>query len=273
MTTDRRLFRAVLAAAAVVIVAAGVAVAVLLTNGRQPVEDPSGMPPPTVGAPYTSSWVDDFTGDQVNRADWAVYDTRGTASPRGPKSASLTTVTGGVLTLRVARVGGVWTGSGVASRRLHFTYGEVLIRARYSRGYGAKAVALLWPEHGWPPEIDFFETDTTDPAHTRVGLTNHYSPADRMQHNYVTARPCWHCYPLPGFNPADGHTYGVQWTRGGVTYTVDQQPVATQLGHAPRVRMWLGLSNNLGRGDAKRPDASTPSTVDFDVDWVDYLTT
>jgi hypothetical protein len=33
--------------------------------------------------------------------------------------------------------------------------------------------------------------------------------------------------------------------------------------------MWLGLQN--GKGGAG-PDASTPATVDFDIDWVQFAT-
>jgi beta-glucanase (GH16 family) len=173
-----------------------------------------------------------------------------------------------MLHLRVTKVEGTWMGAGVYSRKVHTTYGEVQVRARYDHGAGTKAVALMWPEVGWPPEIDFLET-STDADHSRNGLTTHYGTREDhgMQHDYVAAADGWHTDVIPGYDSADWHTYGTIWTPDAVTYTVDGRTVAVQAGHAPDQRMWLGMQNGLG---GTGPDASTPATVDFDVDWVQF---
>jgi beta-glucanase (GH16 family) len=229
--------------------------------------DPSGEDPaPLTG--YSTQYTEEFIGTALNGLDWAAYNNQTSTQPAGPRCSCNALVSDGVLHLRMTKVNGIWMGAGVSSRKVHTTYGQVQVRARYDHGAGTKAVALLWPEVGWPPEIDFFET-TTDATHSRNGLTNHYGATNLMQHNYVAASPGWHTFVIPNYDTADWHTYGTIWTPDSVTYTVDGTTVAVQAGHAPNQRMWLGLQN--GKGGAG-PDASTPPTVDFDIDWVQFAT-
>jgi beta-glucanase (GH16 family) len=112
---------------------------------------------------------DDFNGLSLDISKWGVYN-------GGSRRAANTFVSNGVLTLR-NQLSGSWTAAGLSSSRpLKQTYGRYVVRARFDRGYGIRAVALLWPAGGgWPPEIDFLEINANDPARTHNNLTNHFT--------------------------------------------------------------------------------------------------
>lgn len=234
--------------------------------------DPSGQNPPGSLPGYTRQYVDEFTGTALNGNDWTAYNNPNSTKPQGPKVAQNAIVKNGRLKLRVTKVNGVWMGAGVYSKVVHTTYGRVILRAKYDHGYGAKGVALMWPEsHPWPPEIDFFEVGT-DTNHSKEWMTNHYDTDNKQQHNYVGAAPGWHVYVIPNFDTSQWHTYDMQWTPDAITYRVDGTVVATQSGHAPNIRMWLGMQNSLGRTADTKPNSTTPWKVDLTIDWVDFLT-
>lgn len=217
--------------------------------------DPSGAGIPSLPG-WTLRFSDDFTGSAVNTAHWSVYN----GNPHGhggPKSAKNAIVHDGMLTLRVTKLDGVWTGAGMSgAKSTTGTYGRFMVRARYSHGVGARATALLWPTTGWPPELDFLEFDARDPDHSKLMLTNHYNPDDEMQQAFI-----------PG-DYTEWHTFGVIWTPTSITYTLDGTVTARMIGHVPTARMWLGLANSLGNN--VQPDRTTPDRVDFDIDWVGY---
>jgi beta-glucanase (GH16 family) len=216
-------------------------------------ETASGATPPS-SAKSASRWKvsfqDDFSGHSINNRKWAVYN-------GGQRSASNAFVRNGHLVLRTSRVNGVWKAAGVtSSRALKQTYGRFVVRARLDRGSGTRAVALLWPTGGvWPPEIDFYELGATDPDRTRAYLTNHYTERNQMQHSVV------------GGDFTKWHRMSVTWRPNRLVYRLDGHRVATQRGHSPNHQMWLGLQSGLGSGRSA-PNSRTPSTVDFEVDWV-----
>jgi beta-glucanase (GH16 family) len=178
-------------------------------------------------------------------------------SKHGPVLPSNVVVHHGMVSLRVARHNGVWSGAGMcACRATTGTYGTYLIRARYDHGLGTHAYALLWPVKGWPPEVDFMEFDARDPMHHQLVLTNHYSSANRMQHAFI-----------PG-DYSRWHTIGLQWTPTSLRYTLDGRTSAVMKGHVPHVPMWLGIANNIGTG--AHPGARTPNPVSLDIDWIAY---
>lgn len=218
---------------------------------------PSGLAPVTHFDGFDLKLLDDFTGNALDPNVYAVYNGTAKASQRGPKSSDLAIVHDGMLTLRVAKVNGVWTGSGLSVRASHGTYGKYRIRARYSHGKGVKSVALLWPEVGWPPEIDFMEFDSRDPDHSALMFTNHYGTREQNFMQHASVRGDW----------TQWHTFAVTWTPDAIKYGVDGHIVATQVGHVPDVPMWLGISNNLAGGG---PDETTPDPVDLDIDWITY---
>lgn len=212
-------------------------------------------------AATTPQWKLAFSDDYTGSALSSAYATFGAASsPRGPKDRALNIVHDGVLTERVTQVNGVWTGSGFClCRATTGLYGKYQLRFRYvTPAVGTKVVALLWPaDGGWPPEVDFTEFDAANPAHNT--LTNHYDSPTSMTHG-----------SYPNVDWTAWHTVALWWTPAALTFRLDGRTVRTLTEHVPHQKMWFGLSNSLGR--TVRPDASTPATVDFDVDWFRYYT-
>jgi beta-glucanase (GH16 family) len=116
-------------------------------------------------------------------------------------------------------------------------------------------VALLWPAHGWPPEIDYFEM--WDGNRQKDLLTNHYSSANKMQHSHVMA------------DFTQWHTIGLEWTPQAITYLLDNKVVAVQTGHVPHQPMWMGFQTTTGAyGPGAAPSSSTPSSVAWDIDYI-----
>lgn len=194
---------------------------------------------------------DDFNGGSLNTGKWGVYN-------GGSRRASNTFVGNGVLTLR-NQLNGTWTAAGLSSARaLKQTYGRYVVRARFDRGYGIRAVALLWPAGGgWPPEINFLEINANDPARTQNNLTNHFTEGGHHQMSHASyACDCtrW-------------HNFEVIWEPGRITYLMDGRITSTMTRGVSSQPMWLGLQTQVG-GISASPNSSTPHVVDFEVDWV-----
>ena len=210
----------------------------------------SAAPTATSGS-FTPAFADNFDGSAVNRGTWGLYN----GGP-GTRVASNAVVHGGMLTLYSRRVNGRWSGAGISTGGKElFTYGKFEFRARLQRGDGTRAVALLWPAHGWPPEIDYFEM--WDGSRQKDLLTNHYSRANKMQHSHVVA------------DFTQWHTIGLEWTPSAIKYILDGRVVATQTGHVPSQPMWMGFQTTTGAyGPGAAPNASTPSSVAWDIDYI-----
>jgi beta-glucanase (GH16 family) len=152
--------------------------------------------------------------------------------------------------------------AGVSSApALRQTYGKYEVRVRMDPGKGVAVVALLWPSRGgWPPEIDFAESGGETSARDHVAATLHYG-ADNAQVQR-TLRGSF----------ARWHVLGVQWTPGLLVYTVDGRTWAEARTHAvPSEPMELDIQTQTGTcGDryAPRPDSTTPSHVNAQIDWV-----
>src|SRR5690242_16956613 len=103
-------------------------------------------------------------GGAVSHRIWTVYK----GKPRcctSHWSPSHVTTHGGVLTIDASRDNGAWTSGGLSmGRSLNQRYGAWSIRFRMDPGVGVKMCALLWPQAGWPPEIDFAENSSADGA-------------------------------------------------------------------------------------------------------------
>jgi beta-glucanase (GH16 family) len=202
------------------------------------------------GQRWDLTFQDDFNGHGINRRHWAVYS-------GGERRSANTIVRDGKLILRTKRTPSGWTAAGVSSSRARtLTYGRYVIRARIDKGYGVRAVALLWPTGGvWPPEVDFFEVDAVDTHRRTNKLTNHYGATNRMTHRqYRGDLTRW-------------HRIGVIWTPRALRFTFDGRVMRAIRHHVPRRDMWLGLQSATG-GVSARAGARTPSAVDFEIDWV-----
>ena len=151
---------------------------------------------------------------------------------------------------------GNWTSAGVTSSRgLTQKYGEYQVRLRIDKGIGVKGVALLWPAEGpWPPEIDFFELGNRN-RDRNVVTVHHGTRADRkmIHRQYEADFTTW-------------QTVGVIWTPTKLEFTLNGRVMETVTNGIPHVPMWLALQSNIGK--YVTVDETTPSVVDYEIDWV-----
>jgi beta-glucanase (GH16 family) len=129
------------------------------------------------------------------------------------------------------------------------------------RGKGVAMIALLWPvRNQWPPEIDFAENGGETHARKSVTATLHYGTANNQIQRTVRA------------DFTNWHVLGVEWTPGLLVYTLDGHRWAIVHSSAvPSQAMELDFQAQAGTcGDryAPCPDATTPSRVDLQIDWV-----
>jgi hypothetical protein len=217
--------------------------------------EPSGMAPPAADAlaGYTQSYVQDFSGSSVP-SGWGVFTGNPGGDPGGQWGASHVTVSGGTLNLNTWRdpaYNNEWVTGGLAQYGIVRTYGAYFVRTRVT-GPGPSQVELLWPTHGWPPEIDFNETDGTV---NKTTATLHFGASNGQDQRSVT------------MNMTQWHTWGVIWTPTLVTYTVDGQVwgsvhVASEISDVP---MTLDLTQQTWC-TSNWACPSAPQTME--VDWV-----
>jgi len=226
---------------------------------------PTGNP-----AGWTLKFADNFQGTTLGPG-WGTYEGEPGGDPGGWWDPSHVVVANNMLQLQCYvdpthanpsnKNGYVCGGVGSANAVIQ-EYGQYQVRFRVDKGDGIGYVALLWPSYtSWPPEIDFAEDGGGDRSETTA---------------------TWHC----GSNGNDNcqkqanldldfsqwHTLGVQWTPTSLVYTVDGSTWATMTGpNIPDVAMEMDLQMQAGVcGDPYTPcpDATTPSRVNMDVDWV-----
>lgn len=225
----------------------------------QPATPSSGFSPTDATSPFSLVFQDDFDGLVIDPTAWSVFSGPGNGR-NGPKAAVNSFVANGSLVLRAQPIAGTWYGAGVANaRRVVQTYGKYEMQVRFDAGYGVRTAALLWPAGGgWPPEVDFYEIEGRDALRTTNMLTNHYRDAagiHRMQHGFVKG------------DYTQWHTVGVEWRPTSLTYTLDGAVVKTMTTNVPQQPMWFGMNVSLG-SPGYRPDATTPSHVDANIDWI-----
>jgi Glycosyl hydrolases family 16 len=231
-------------------VAAGLLLSLaLLGGGRPPVARAASA------SPFTLVQDSEFNGTTLG-SRWTVYDgkPRCCESTWAPGHAR---VSGGRLLLDATKA--TMRSAGVSLRHLNLTYGRWHVRMRMDAGLGIKMCALLWPQAGWPPEIDFAESDSADAARTQLSSTLHYGASNtQIRHHLAIDFTRW-------------HTYGVTWTPGLVRYTVDGRTWAEVAGSmVPSQPMHFGIQTVVGtsNGSGSQPDASTPANVYLHIDFV-----
>jgi beta-glucanase (GH16 family) len=196
-----------------------------------------------------------FTYSSVDRRYWAVYNNA--RAEKAHVAANVVTHNGYVsLQTRYDSSLGKWTTAGMClcnDSNLKRTYGEWEMRARVSAG-DSRAVALLWPTVGWPPEVDFMEmggNGTQGSRHLNT-MTVHYGSRSQnyMIHSSVSGDfTVW-------------HTIGVRWTPTSVQYLLDGTVTRTITSGVPHQQMWFGVQTAPARG-------TTPTKpVTFDIDWM-----
>ena len=233
----------------------GSAASVTFPTGLPDANEPSGVAPPSSTAlpGFVERYVTDFTGSSLP-AGWSVFSGTASGDPGSQWAATHVSVSGGLLSLNAWRdpsYGGQWVTGGLCQCDVASTYGAYFVRSRET-GPGPTVVELLWPVTGWPPEIDFNETDgrtTFSFATLHWGAANHQvqvrTPVDLTQ---------W-------------HTWGVVWTPTTVVYTVDGRVwgVVNAPSEVPHVPMSLHLQQQTWCLQGYACPTSDQSTQ---VDWV-----
>jgi beta-glucanase (GH16 family) len=173
-------------------------------------------------------------------------------------------VHGGLLTMRIGRdpaYGYKWIAAGMSQgRSVNQTYGWWSVRFRMGKGAGTAFAMMLWPQKGWPPEIDFAEEGPgMGASRSTVTATLHYGSHNTMIHN--TRR----------VDLTKWHTMGVIWTPGRIQYRLDGRTWATITGSSvPHQPMHLAIQTEVGpKGtDKTMPSSHTPSPTKLQIDWV-----
>jgi hypothetical protein len=226
---------------------------------------PSGYDPPTANAlaGYTESYVTDFPGASLPNG-WSAYNGSYAMDPGGQFDSANAVVSGGILSLNTSRdpnYGNAWATGGVcycvaAPTYGALTYGAFFVRSRVT-GPGPATVELLWPEsNGWPPEIDFNETDGTTNSTTS---TVHWGPSNTYFR--VVSKQ---------IDMTKWHTWGVIWTPNSIIYTVDGvvwSSVSSNSAQIPDVPMHLAIQQQTWCGGS--PVWACPtSPQSMQINWV-----
>jgi beta-glucanase (GH16 family) len=223
----------------------------------------SSLPPTPPG--WRRVLADSFRGHHLNGRIWTPYTGQPGGDPGGWWDPSHVVVRNGVLhleTFRDPRFGDRWVSGGVSSARgLEQRYGKYLVRFRMAAGKGVAGILLLWPQAPhWPPEIDFAETGGEHTNRPDISATLHYQPVDQTIARTIRG------------NFTRWHVVGVEWTPSRLVYTLDGRRWATvRSSHVPAEPMELDMqaqAGTCGVAFAPCPDASTPSHIHLDVDWV-----
>jgi beta-glucanase (GH16 family) len=214
--------------------------------------------------PWRRVFYEDFSHG-LKSSRWGRYSGQPNGDPGGWWAPSHAVVKQGILSLetyRDARFDGRWVSGGVSSApALRQTYGKYEIRVRVDPGKGVALVLLLWPvRNQWPPEIDFAENGGETPTRSQMTATLHYGGDDSQIQRTV------------GADFSRWHILGVEWTPRRLVYTIDGRPWAVLKSRAvPAQPMELDIQTQAGTcGDryAPCPDATTPTRVNAQVDWV-----
>lgn len=150
---------------------------------------------------WTKVGGDEFNGTGLN-GNWGPYDGAG-HDGNGRRTSDAIKVGGGVVTIS----GDAQGNTGGMAWSENQTYGRWEMRAKFPKGGGLyHPVLLLWPEQGWPPEIDFAET-ASDADNVTFNL--HYGSSNEQEHG------------AKNLDITQWHNYAVEWVNGKVTGFVD----------------------------------------------------
>ncbi|MDT7613928.1 MAG: hypothetical protein QOF00_1375 [Pseudonocardiales bacterium] len=178
---------------------------------------------------------DEFGGSSLG-SSWGAYDGAGNGG-NGRRTPDAISVGNGMLTIN----GDSGGNSGGMAWNDNQTYGKWEVRARFPSGGGLyHPVLLLWPENGWPPEIDFAETtsDSND-----VSFNLHFSSSNQQ----VSAQQ--------NLDITQWHNYAVDWEPGSVTGYIDgkQWFQSTRSETIPDVPMHLAIQLDNFGGTSMQP--------------------
>ena len=199
---------------------------------------------------------DEFDGDALDKDHWSPYSGR-TTDDVGQHDPDNLSVSDG--TLKLTSRGN--TSAGMAWKDDQ-RYGRWEARVRSQAGNGYGPVMLLWPQsEKWPEdgEIDIMEIPKGD--RTKASFTVHWGDDNTQDGESVQA------------DFTQWHTFAVEWTPEHIVGYLDGKEFSrTDDADAnPPGPMHFAMQQDIGPyGDdwIPAPDASTPATCTFEVDWV-----
>jgi beta-glucanase (GH16 family) len=199
---------------------------------------------------------DEFDGDALDEDRWSPYSGR-TTDDVGRHDPDNLSVSDG--TLKLASRGNTSAGLSWDEGQ---KYGRWEARVRSQKGNGYGPVLLLWPDaEDWPEggEIDVMEIPKGDRA--KASFTVHWGENDQQDGKSVEG------------DFTQWHNFAVEWTPDHITGYLDgQQFYRTDDPDAnPPRSMHLAMQQDIGpygKDWIPAPDASTPDTCTFEVDWV-----
>jgi beta-glucanase (GH16 family) len=199
---------------------------------------------------------DEFDGDALDKDHWSPYRGR-TTDDVGQHDPDNLSVSDG--TLKLTSRGNTSAGmSWDAGQK----YGRWEARVRSEKGNGYGPVMLLWPDaEDWPEggEIDIMEIPKGD--RTKASFTVHWGEDDKQDGKSVQG------------DFTEWHNFAVEWTPDRIVGYLDGQEIyRTDNADAnPPRSMHFAMQQDIGPyGDdwIPAPDATTPATCTFEVDWV-----
>lgn len=200
---------------------------------------------------------DEFEGDALDEDKWSPYSGK-TTDDVGQHDPDNITVSDGTakLTSRDGKTsaGMWWKGSQKYGRW------ETRVRSQAGNGYGP--VVLLWPKSGeWPEDGEINIMEIPKGERTKAYFTVHWDEDNKQDSGSVTG------------DFTQWHNFAVEWTPDrivgyldGVEFYRNESDVAN-----PPGEMNFVLQQDIGPYGTDwipAPDASTPSEVTFEVDWV-----
>jgi|GEM_PF-5141265 len=201
--------------------------------------------------PWKLRFQDDFNGTALG-SKWGTYAGTPGGNPTTTWRGSQVWVGGGALHIRAAKKGSHVISGGLANYRVHQRYGKWELRMKMSSKDLVKFVFLLWPTHGWPPEIDFAEDHSGQRG--VFGAHMHYGVSNRQISRHS-----------PSINTMSWHRIAVQWRPNKLQYLIDGHVWSTvRSNHVPKERMWLAIQTE----GLRRSLAHAPASVDLEVDRV-----
>src|SRR5437879_97964 len=140
----------------------------------------------------TPSWQQRFDGNfiRLSTTTWTRYNGVPRCCSNTIWAPSHLVVRSGVLNLETYRdpaYHGHWVSAGMSmGGSLNQTFGRWSLRFRMDRGRGVGMCVALWPQNGWPPEIDFAEESSIYGGRSVETATLHYSSRNLEIHRQIS---------------------------------------------------------------------------------------
>jgi hypothetical protein len=228
---------------------------------------PSGVPMPVGDLPgWHQTFAEDFNGEDLSQR-WFSYNGQPGGDPGGWFTASHVSQLDGNLVINASPTntpnGLIYATGGISNAKsFSQTYGKFEVRYRMDDGWGINYAILLWPtDNSWPPEFNIAED--SGQGRQKITATAHWG-GHGSSHQLDSQK-------LTGYNFADWHTVGLEWTPTGGSVQIDGKTWAQfPADEMPKIPMSLALQTQAwfcGSPLLGCPDSRTPTNVNLQVDW------